>query len=195
AVRGYRGPPAPCDGRAALLRALAAGAELRRSAWPAVRGARVRHVRAGLRPAQRRDVAGLPRAGRSGVGPGAGAGRRERREPRGGDARPRLPFPRRPPPDPRRRRISARALGKHLPDDRRLAGAVARAPAELRSSPRRNGRRPARRLRRRLTVDVSTRPAPGRSWARRRRPWYGACRAADARRNGARDASPGGGPT
>src|SRR5262249_62021736 len=124
-----------------------------------------------------------------------GPARGEGRHPRGGPPRPAPPPPRPPPLDPRGRRIGARALGEHVADDRRLAGAVARAPAELRGSPRRIGRRPARRLRRRLTVEVSTRPAPGRSLARRRRRWYGACRAADPRRNGARDASPGGCPT
>src|SRR5262249_2289334 len=113
----------------------------------------------------------------------------------GGDPAAARPPPAAPPLDPRGRRTGARPPGERVPDDRRLAGAVARAPADLRGSPRRIGRRPARRLRRRLTVEVSTRPAPGRSLARRRRRWYGACRAADSRRNGARDASPGGCPT
>ena len=146
---GHRRVPAARDRGTPGLRAAAAGAELRRSARHAVRRARLRHVRAGLCAAQRRELARLSRARRSGLGPRAAAAAtttdghlavvthglvcRSLR-----DALP----------EPAGRRGGPRALGEHLGDGHRAAGAVAGAAAQLHrpsGRPRHPGPRPTPR--------------------------------------------------
>src|SRR5438034_371029 len=152
ARRDHRHTPSRRHPRSPRLRPAPPGAELRRRPRHILRRPRVRPLRAGLRAAERRDVAGVSRARRSRVGTHSGAGGGGPRSPRRRDARPGVPIARRAPPRPPRRRGGAAPLGEHVADDRRRPGALARAPAQLHRPPRRPGRPPPQRLRNRLTA-------------------------------------------